>query len=154
MESADAQFGGVWELGTLTGTAALAVVLPPHAGEPCRGDRLALVDPGGATVREAAERLMQIAAAYEQNSPSCWGRIQAAVAAPFSTLILTTSPIDTDEYRTIRPAADCLYHLDGFHRLVGWAWTGRLTADARIPAIVAGGFPTGRQVSSADTSVP
>jgi hypothetical protein len=138
LEVADRQFGGRWRHMTISGEDALGVVLPPHAGEPCRGDRLPLVGPGGATVERAARRLSEIHDVYASRNQSCWSRIADASAAPFSTLILTTAPLDADDYRSIVPAAGNLFHLDGFHRLVGWAWAGRLTPDARVRAWVAG----------------
>lgn len=139
IEIADAQFSGAWHERTLTGQEALEILLPPHAGEPCKGDRLTLVDPEGATVRDVARRLAQIRADYEPANRSCWSRIEAAASAPYSRLILTTAPLDSDDYRGMSPRPDRLYHLDGFHRLVAWGWTGRLAASgARIAAIVAG----------------
>ncbi len=138
IELADRQFGGRWRRMTISGTEALAIVLPPHAGEPCRGDRLSLIDPKGATVRDAARRLAVIRNEYEGANRSCWGRIAEATAAPFSTLVLTTAPLDDDDYRAIERGAARLFHLDGFHRLVGWAWAGRLTPGVTIPVLVAG----------------
>jgi len=138
LELADRQFGGCWRQVTISGDEALGVVLPPHAGEPCRGDRQPLVGPGGATVERAARRLGEIHSAYASNNRSCWSRIAEASAASFSTLILTTAPLDADDYRSIAPTAGRLFHLDGFHRLVGWAWAGRLTPAVRVRAWVAG----------------
>src|SRR5512140_832952 len=91
IELADRQFGGRWQHVTISGTDALAIVLPPHAGEPCRGDRLSLIEPGGATVQDAARRLARIRGDYESANHSCWSRIAQAAVAPFSTLVLTTS---------------------------------------------------------------
>jgi hypothetical protein len=138
IDLADRQFGGRWHRVTLSGTEAGAIILPPHAGEPCKGDRLPLVEPGGATVLEAGRRLAGIRADYEFLNQSCWGRIAGASREPFSTLLLTVSPLEAEDYRTLAPGAGRLFHLDGFHRLVGWAWAGRLTAEARIAALVAG----------------
>ena len=139
IDIADAQFGGVWHERVVTGAEALEILLPPHAGEPCKGDRMTLVDPAGSSVRDAARRLAQIRAEYEQANRSCWSRIEAAAPAPFSRLILTTAPLDADDYRGMAAAPDRLYHLDGFHRLVAWAWAGRLAAPgARITVVVAG----------------
>lgn len=112
IDVAHRQFDGLWHEVEIPGEEALLIVLPPHAGEPCKGDRLPLVPPGGASTREAAE--------------------------PFTPLILTTAPLDADDYRTLREDAGRLYHLDGFHRLVGWAWAGRLTSAARLSAFLAG----------------
>lgn len=144
VDVADRQFGGRWRRVTLTGADALAIVLPPHAGEPCQGDRLQLVDPGGATVEAAARRLARIRTEYETTNRSCWRRIEQAAAAPFSTLVLTTSPLAADDYIGVSAESGRLFHLDGFHRLVAWAWAGRLRPGATIHAIVAGGDVTHR----------
>jgi len=138
IDRADAQFAGAWHARTLTGDEALEILLPPHAGEPCKGDRLTLIDPAGATVRDAARRLRTIRDAYESSNLSCWSRIEQGALAQFSGIILTTAPLDADDYKGMTPAAGRLYHLDGFHRLVGWAWAGRLLSTARIPAVIAG----------------
>jgi hypothetical protein len=138
IELADRQFAGQWRELTISGHDALAIVLPPHAGEPCHGDRLPLVGPAGATVDDTARRLARIRDDYATANQSCWGRIAEAAAAPFSTLVLTMAPLDADDYRSIVQAPGQLFHLDGFHRLVGWAWAGRLVAGVRIRALVAG----------------
>jgi hypothetical protein len=138
IDLADAQCAGVWHEVELDGLDALGVVLPRHAGEPCRGDRLTLVADAGTVVRDAAETLRRLAAGYARENPSCWGRITEASTSAFSPLILTTTPLDTDEHRRLERRAGALYHLDGFHRLLGWAIAGRLTADARLRAHVAG----------------
>jgi hypothetical protein len=138
VDIADRQFSGAWRPIALAGSEALEIVLPPHAGEPCRGDRLMLIGPGGATVAEAARRLARIREEYAASNPSCWGRMAGAAAAPFSTLVLTTAPIEAEDYASIAPSPGRFYHLDGFHRLVGWAWAGRLTAGVRLKAWVAG----------------
>ena len=139
IDIADRQFGGVWSSRILTGAEALEILVPPHAGEPCKGDRLTLVDPAGATVREAARRLAQLRDDYRDANQSCWGRIEQAATTAFSGIILTTAPLEADDYKGMAPLAGRLYHLDGFHRLVGWAWAGRLTSGtARVPALIAG----------------
>ena len=136
--AAGRQFGGRWRVAELTGEDALAIVLPPHAGESCRGDRMALVGADGARVADAARRLREIQEEYAGANASCWGRIAEAASAPFSQLILTSAPLDSDDHRGLVARPSTLYHLDGFHRLVGWAIAGRLTAEARIAAVIAG----------------
>jgi hypothetical protein len=136
IERATAQFRE-WHEIEIDAAAALDIILPPHNGEPCKGDRLELVPSGGATVAEATRTLRVIRSEYERNNPTCWGRITEASAQPFSRLILTTAPLDTDEYRSLTPVAGRLYHLDGFHRLIGWAFAKRLTGDVRLRALVA-----------------
>ena len=137
IERASTQFRE-WREVEIDAAKALEIILPPHNGEPCKGDRLELVPAGGAAVAEATKTLRGIRADYEQNNPTCWGRIAEASAQPFSTLILTTAPLDADEYTSIRPEPGRLYHLDGFHRLLGWALSGRLAPNLRLRAFVAG----------------
>lgn len=137
LDAADRQFGGRWRELELTGVQALDIRLPPHAGEPCRGDRVELVPAAGARVDDAARRLRDMEERYSRLNQSCWGRISEAASAPFSTVILTPAPIDTDDHRALAVIPGALYHLDGFHRLLGWAMAGRLTSTARIQAIVA-----------------
>ena len=136
IERASAQFDE-WREIEIDAAPALEIVLPPHNGEPCKGDRIELVPAGGATVGDATATLRAIQSDYEHNNPTCWGRIAEASAQPFSTLILTTAPLDADEYRSITPEAGRLYHLDGFHRLIGWSLAKRLTTGTRLRAFVA-----------------
>jgi hypothetical protein len=86
IERASAQFRE-WREVEIDTAAALDIILPPHNGEPCKGDRLELVPSGGTTVVEATTRLRAIRADYEKNNPTCWGRIAEASAQPFSTVI-------------------------------------------------------------------
>ncbi len=136
IERASAQFRE-WREIEIDAADALAIILPPHNGEPCKGDRLELVPSGGATVAEATNTLRAIRADYEQNNPTCWGRIAEASAQPFSTLILTRAPLDADEYKSITPEAGQFYHLDGFHRLIGWSLAKRLTTGTHLRAFIA-----------------
>ena len=138
IDIADEQFDRRWREIELPAAEALEIWLPAHAGEPCRGDRVALTPPGGLTVREAAARLAEIRGEYQQANPSCWARINEAAAAPFSTLILTTAPLDTDDHRHLTRLPGALYHLDGFHRLIAWALAGRLTPEVTLRGHVAG----------------
>lgn len=135
---ADEQFGGSWVLLSMTGSALACVMLPPHAGEPCRGDRRGLVPPGGLTVEATARALASARADYESDNAECWSRIADAARTPFSTLVLTTRPIETEEYESLEALPETYYHLDGFHRLVGWAWAGRLTPAATVSVVIAG----------------
>jgi hypothetical protein len=137
LAAADRMSGGAWRLVTLTGDEARRILLPPHAGEPCHGDRVPLVGSGGSTVAQAVSALAADRDRYERANRECWRRIAAAAGAPFSTLVLIDQPLDTDEHRELRPEPGRLYHLDGFHRLVGWGWAGRLTPDARVAAFIA-----------------
>jgi hypothetical protein len=136
IREADHAAGGVWSALRVPGSALLDVVLPRHAGEPCQGDALELVPPGGATVAEAARALTARVEEYRRENRSCAGRIDRARGEPFSRILLSRRPLGRPEYAGL-PMAAC-YHLDGFHRLVGWAAEGRLTAGASIDVYVAG----------------
>lgn len=134
---ADAQFHSAWRACSISGADALEILLPAHAGEPCKGDLLTLVRPNGATVREAAATLETLQGAYARQNTSCMSRIEFAAAAPFSAVVLCPLPLDADEYRDVTPAKDALYCVDGFHRLVAWAWKGRLASDVEVPVWLA-----------------
>jgi uncharacterized protein DUF6309 len=114
-----------WHEVQLDAAAAFAVMLPAHAGEPCKGDRLMLVPESGIDVRGAVEAFRALGDDYARDNPTCWGRIMRAAQGPFSTIVLKRSD-------------SRLHHVDGFHRLIGWGWAGRLTGQARITAFVTG----------------
>lgn len=138
LSRADQQFGGAWREVTLTADEALAIALPPHSGEPCRGDQLTLVGPHGATLHEAAATLAALGDAYAKNNPSCAERIGFASEAPFSHVVLCTAPLDWEEYANVTPVDGARYCIDGFHRLVAWAAAGRITSNAAVRAWIAG----------------
>lgn len=133
LAAADAQFQSRWRMGLIGGERALEIRLPSHAGEPCKGDLLTLVGANGATVREAAAMLEKVAGAYARHNASCMSRIEFAADAPLSQVVLCTAPLKWEEYADVAPADGALYCIDGFHRLVAWAWKGRLTADMELP---------------------
>jgi hypothetical protein len=137
MALTEAQFGSEWWEVVLSGDEAAAIVLPWHAGEPCHGDRLTLIERRGSSVSAAATRLAAMKADYARENPSCWGRISKARREPFSRVILARAPLDHEEYRGI-DVGSALYCVDGRHRLLGWALEGRLTSTVSIRAHVAG----------------
>jgi len=136
LETASAEFGDAWTSIEISGSEARKIVLPPHAGEPCRGDRLGLVPPGGATVLDAGEALRAMRDDYERDNPECWSRIIAAAISPFSTIVLTPRPIAMEPHSGVSGSPGTLFHLDGFHRLVAWMWAGRLTPAVTFRAVV------------------
>lgn len=138
LAKADSQFGGEWRAQTITGEAALEILVPSHAGEPCKGDQLTLVGDTGATVREAAATLTRLGPAYPRNNPSCAERISFATDAPFSQIVLCTAPLDWEEYARVTPVAGAYYCIDGFHRLISWAAAGRMDKSAAIAIWAAG----------------
>ena len=135
---ADEQFGGVWRELTVDGDAALDILLPPHSGEPCRGDQLTLVGDHGASVRDARTALAALGEAYPRNNPSCAERLGFATDSPFSEIILCVAPLDWEEYAKVATRPGAAYCIDGFHRLIAWAAAGRLTKSATLTAWVAG----------------
>ena len=138
LAAADSQFGSRWRAAAIGGETALEIRLPSHAGEPCKGDLLTLVAANGATVREAAATLEKVADAYARHNSSCMGRIEFAAAGPLSQVVLCTAPLNWEEYADVAPAEGALYCVDGFHRLVAWAWKKRLTAGVELPVWIAG----------------
>lgn len=137
LAAADAQFLSRWRVDTIDGAQALDIRLPPHAGEPCKGDLLTLVGGAGATVREAAATLEKVVGAYARHNASCMSRIEFAAEAPLSHVVLCTAPLNWEEYAEVTPAKDALYCVDGFHRLVAWAWKGRLSSGVELPVWLA-----------------
>lgn len=138
LAKADEQFRGVWREIEIPSESALNILLPAHAGEPCKGDQLTLVGDGGATVREAADALTRLGDAYARNNASCAERLGFAADAPFSHVVLCAAPLNWEEYATVAPRPGAHYCIDGFHRLVAWAASGRLHRDARIGIWLAG----------------
>ena len=140
VNTANAQFSGRWREVELDSATLASLWLPPHAGEPCQGDRRAALAPqGGASVANTVRRLRESSENYAGANPCCWGRIAAAMDAPLSPIIVTTQPLDEDEYRSIDIHHDRrVYHLDGLHRLIGWSLAGRLTPAVRVRAFLAG----------------
>jgi len=138
LAAADAQFQSRWTSGSIDAAAALDIRLPAHAGEPCKGDLLTLGRGAGATVREAAAVLEKVAGAYARHNTSCMSRIEFAADAPLSQVVLCTSPLNWNEYADVAPAEGALYCIDGFHRLVAWAWKRRLASGASLPVWLAG----------------
>lgn len=136
LAAADAQFSGAWREVEIDAERALAIRLPPHAGEPCKGDQLTLVPAPGGSVREAAATLAKVAAAYARHNESCMGRLTFAADAPFSHVVLCTAPLDADDYRQVSGAPGDLYCVDGVHRLIAWAWRERLSPGVTLPAFV------------------
>jgi hypothetical protein len=65
-------------------------------------------------------------------------RIGFAREAPFSRIVLSTAPLQWEEYASVTPVPGALYCVDGFHRLVAWAAAGRLGKDANLEIWLAG----------------
>jgi len=126
---ADALADRRWQRVVLTATEAGALWLPPHKGEACHGDTMALAGGTGCTLHEAATWLTTHADAYAQANASCWSRIAAArdgvwgpiVVAPFAVGDRPGPPQPYEAYEARRGATRVLIVIDGLHRALGWA---------------------------------
>jgi hypothetical protein len=138
LAAADAQFQSRWREDAISAERALDIRLPAHAGEPCKGDLLTLVGTHGASVREAAATLEKVAGAYMRHNTSCMSRIDFAAGAPLSQVVLCSAPLNWEEYAAVAPVDRARYCIDGFHRLVAWAWKARLSSGVVLPVWIAG----------------
>src|ERR1017187_4450350 len=92
----------------------------------------------GGAVGDVAERLRTMDTEDARADPCCWCRITRAATMPFSTIIVTTAPLAVEEFVHVAPSQGTLFRLDGFHRLVGWAYANRLGPDVQITVRCAG----------------
>ena len=138
LTAADQVVGGRWRYVDVPLARLREVVLAPHAGEPCQGDTMELVPAAGATVAATARRLAAEVPAYSVHNATCWGRIERALAEPFSTVVLSTHPLSEAGHSARGPANHAWFVLDGFHRLVAWERAGRLTDSKPVRVIRAG----------------
>lgn len=146
LEEADLAVAGHWSRATVTRNSLLSAALPPHAGEPCRGDRMVLVPEPGQTVQTASAFLKTHAARYARENPSCWGRITQAMDEEFSTVILSSVPISVAGHDPAAVAGP--FVLDGLHRLLGWSLAGRLNSEDTIPIILCGPHDDGSSLQN------
>ena len=98
IERASAQFRE-WREIEIDAATALEIILPPHNGEPCKGDRLELVPSGAPPSLRRRPHFARSEQITSRTTRRVRGRIAEASTQPFSTLILTTAPLDADEYR-------------------------------------------------------
>ena len=82
IRQATKQFDERWSIVEITGAEARAIVVPPHSGEPCRGDRMELVPPGGLSVESTARALEACRDAYAVANRTCWSRICLLYTSP------------------------------------------------------------------------
>jgi hypothetical protein len=129
---------GAWSLVALDAREALELWLPPHAGEPCHGDTMALGRAGprpdletadddweGLTLGDAVNWLRSHAGEYATSNPSCWGRISVARDTTWGPLVI--APFGVGD-RTA--PAGRLVVVDGLHRAIGWAMRRRANEGA------------------------
>lgn len=115
--TANKQFGG-WARATLTFENISGVMLPPHRHQ---GE---LVPLSGSTVSDAVKKLESIRPPH-----ACLQRIEELSSQPSSTIFLSDLPIDHPNYPDYRGLIDRghkgLTHLDGLHRLIAAARSGK-----------------------------
>ena len=116
LDEAERQFGE-WHRAVLASEDILGVMLPWHAHE-----GFELVPKSGLIVSDAVGRLELAAPSHE-----CRRQIESLSQAPLSTVFLSTLPLtDNQDYRELaRRGYKGLIHLDGLHRLIAWASSGR-----------------------------
>lgn len=139
LQRAHEQCNGRWyEIGISLG-AALRVILPKHAGEPCHGDTRELLPEGGLDLATAAAGIAAWDEAARAESRECWDRIRSAGTCPLSSVVLSTAPLADHPDYAMLPPGPALFHLDGLHRLLGWALSGRLhdSPDQGLVALLA-----------------
>ncbi|MFJ8624848.1 DUF6309 family protein [Kitasatospora sp. NPDC093550] len=133
LERADRIPGGWWRV-RLSRADVLGVVLPWHLSE---GGDLELVPRSGLTVARAAERIRSAGAAWTAANPVCAAKLRLLRRAPFTTVFLSTAPIDHSDYGDLAVRAG-LIHLDGLHRMLAWELAGRLPERALLDGYLAG----------------
>ncbi|BCS35841.1 hypothetical protein TBR22_A50750 [Luteitalea sp. TBR-22] len=119
-----------WQRVALAPDEFAALWLPPHAGEPCHGDTMALgTTTDGGTLATLGDWLDAHADAYAAANPSCWGRIEAARQEPPSCLVVAGWSVGD----RVKPDHAALVVVDGLHRALG-AWRrGDRTCEAYLP---------------------
>jgi hypothetical protein len=117
-----------WFRGTLSAEDISGIMLPPHNHE---GNRL--IPPSGSTVSEVVGRVELL-----PRSDVCRRRIEDLSRGPLSVVFLSATPLADPGYGDYRDLVNRGYkgltHLDGLHRLIAWARSGR----SGIVAYVAG----------------
>ncbi len=142
IRTARQEFPGPWRRLLLEGPEVREVVLPWHLGED--GER-ELVPATGLTVAEAAGRLAALGDSYERSNPLCALKLARQRRAAHLPLFLSTRPVSGPDHERLTTRQG-LIHLDGLHRMLAWATTGRLTRGRWFEAYVAGPPPDGARL--------
>ncbi|MFD8679400.1 DUF6309 family protein [Streptomyces sp. NPDC059641] len=132
--SARRDMPGRWRRLLLEGPEVGKAVLPWHAGE---GGQAELVPATGLTVFEAVDRLAALGASYERSNPLCSLKIARQRRAAPLPLFLSTRPVSGPDHDSLTTRQG-LIHLDGLHRMLAWATSGRLVPGRWFEAYVAG----------------
>jgi hypothetical protein len=138
---ANEKFGGMWGFQTLGREDVLNIFLPHHISE---GGAIGLIPPSGLTLREATDKLRKITIpAYQSANPVCWQKITYWMENYPSPIFLSLGTVAHSDYENFAGHEGHLIHLDGLHRLLGWAIAGKLDPDKyergeKVTAYVAG----------------
>lgn len=137
LRNAQRELGGRWHQVLLEGPEVRKVVLPWHLGE---DGEVELIPDTGLTVASAADRLAELGTSYAHSNPLCSFKLTRQHTGRRRPLFLSTRPVSGPDYAcmTIRQG---LIHLDGLHRMLGWAQAGHLVPGNWFPAYVAGLTP-------------
>jgi hypothetical protein len=88
-----------------------------------------LIPAAGMTIPIALENFRNLLTMeYSVNNKDCYDRIVAKSKTEFTTIFLSGKPISTiPEHQKLLYKPGNLIHLDGLHRLVGWAYAGKFS---------------------------
>lgn len=107
-------------------------------------DGLELIPATGATIPLALETFRSLAAEYAVRNKDCYDHIMGKSKTEFNTIFLSNKPVSTiPEHQTLLYKPGSLIHLDGLHRLIGWAYARKFsdayaTNSKKLTAFVAG----------------
>jgi uncharacterized protein DUF6309 len=141
---ANQKFKGEWRKVSLSRRDLNNILLVWHH-DPKEG--LELIPEHGATLAEVAARWKNIRHTYQSTNTECFKKILAFGESPFSTVFLSAAPLkgfNVPEYEKLQYREGCLVHLDGLHRLIGWAiavrfnWFRYFFSKDKVEAFVAG----------------
>lgn len=144
LEDANKKFGGEWYRIKLSRREALNILLVWHHDT---REGLMLISEGGSTVRDVANYWKEIKDDYRKKNKSCYEKIMRFSKDAFSSVFLSVKPITgygVAEYEKLKYRNGTLVHLDGLHRLIGWAIAGRFKwfryyfSKKKVGAFVAG----------------
>lgn len=121
---------GHWLTVELTQADFSKIILPCHR-HPEQG--YTLVKPEGATLAQTLD-FLKSSPGYAKSNKPCWQTIEF-LKDNTQPVFLSTSPIPNQDYQTMGQFdGDCLYHVDGLHRLLA---AGLFSPKRKIMAFVA-----------------
>ena len=129
--AANQQFGS-WFRVILSSEDIQGIMLPPHIH-----GGFELIPVSGSTVADAVPRVDLLPPAH-----SCGRRIEEMSRGPLSAVFLSAAPLVEPAYTDYRDLVHrgCkgLTHLDGLHRLIAWARSGRSDVTAYVAGLTSG----------------